>query len=77
MRKQHNLKPFEIPKALQKELPFRYKPKQRGKFVDPIADKRVAVVRDGHEKKRDQLIERLKTIQTANELKVTKARTRK
>jgi predicted oxidoreductase (fatty acid repression mutant protein) len=33
--------------------------------VDPVLSKRVAVVRDTHEKKRDQLLDQLRTIQTA------------
>lgn len=69
MRKKHHLKPFEVPRRLQKNLPFDYKPKVRGKSVDPVQSKRVAVIRDVQEKKRDQLLSRLRTINTAQEIK--------
>lgn len=70
VRKKHNLKPLVIPKKLQKNLPFDYKPKVRsGKHVDPVLSKRVAVVRDTHERKRDQLLNQMRMISTAQEMK--------
>lgn len=67
-RKEHHLKPLEIPRQLQKELPFNYKPKVRGKWEDPVLSKRVAIVRDSHEKKRDQLISRMRAIAKAQKI---------
>jgi len=69
VRKQHHLKPFTVPRKLQKDLPFDYKPKVRGKWEDPITSKRVAVIRDTHEKKRDQLLNQMRTIHTVKEIK--------
>lgn len=70
MRKQHNLKPLVIPRKLQKDLPFDFKPKKRTeKFIDPVLSKRVAIVRDSHEKKRDQLLNQMRMIHTAQDIK--------
>ena len=63
------MKPFAVPRKLQKDLPFDYKPKVRGAWEDPVLSKRVAVIRDHQEKKRDQLLNQLRTIQTAKEIK--------
>lgn len=37
--------------------------------MDPVLSKRVAVVRDTHERKRDQLLNQMRMISTAQEMK--------
>lgn len=77
VRKKHHLKPFEVPRRIQKGLPFDYKPKVRGAWEDPVLSKRVAVVRDTNEKKRDQLLSRLRAIKTAKDMKTREDKIRK
>lgn len=74
IRKKHHLKPFVVPRRLQKDLPFDYKPKVKGKWADPVLKKRVAVIRDSHEKKRDQLINQMRAIHTVKEIKTREDR---
>ena len=41
--------PLVIPNSLQKELPFKFKPKAQAKTIDTI--KRIAIVKDPKERK--------------------------
>ena len=43
--------PLIIPKELQRALPFKDKPKVARKVKDPLQSKRVAMVREPHERK--------------------------
>ena len=57
-RKEFNFKPFMIPNKLQMELPFKSKPKLIPKKSNKI--ERIAVVKDSHERRTDNLIKKLK-----------------
>ncbi|KAG8222425.1 hypothetical protein J437_LFUL008422 [Ladona fulva] len=63
-------RPLVIPKSLQKELPYKTKPKIRTKQPG-IQDKRIAVVRDPHEQKVAALMKRIKAtyVHKQNKLK--------
>lgn len=61
-RDEKAFKPFMIPKKLQKELPYRDKPKlQMQKKRKSFEEKRVAVVRDPKEEKVAQMIKMIRT----------------
>lgn len=66
-RKKFNFKSFSIPKALQRELPYKSKPKLLPKKENKV--KRVAVVRDKEEQQTHNLI---KMIRAANRQKIRK-----
>ncbi|ESN99952.1 hypothetical protein HELRODRAFT_192665 [Helobdella robusta] len=53
-------KPLQIPRELQRQLPFRLKPKTEGKTVGEI--KRIAVVKEPHERKVSQMMKQLQAI---------------
>ncbi|OTF79031.1 hypothetical protein BLA29_004554 [Euroglyphus maynei] len=59
-RKEYNFKPMIIPNKLQEELPFRSKMKLMPKKSDKI--ERIAVIKDSHERRTDNLIKKLKTV---------------
>lgn len=54
-------RPLVIPRALQKDLPYRDRPKNKSGLKPSIDDQRVAVVREAHEQKVDKLMTMLKT----------------
>ncbi|CAG2104846.1 unnamed protein product, partial [Medioppia subpectinata] len=66
-RKTFNFKPFTIPKALQRELPFKSKPKLLPKKENKV--KRVAVVRDREEQQTHNL---MKMIRASHRHKIKK-----
>lgn len=51
MREPKVFRPLYIPKALQKELPYRDKPKNRHDAAPSVESQRIAVVRESHEQK--------------------------
>lgn len=57
-RKEFHFKPFIIPNKLQGELPFKSKPKLIPKKMNKVD--RVAVIKDSHERRTDNLIKKLK-----------------
>ena len=57
-RKKFNFKPLTIPKSLQRELPYKAKPKYQMKKGNKI--KRVAVVRDTEEKEASDLVKMIR-----------------
>ena len=57
-RKKFNFKPLTIPKSLQRELPYKAKPKYQEKKGNRI--KRVAVVRDTEEKEASDLVKMIR-----------------
>ncbi|XP_034238787.1 ribosome biogenesis protein BMS1 homolog isoform X2 [Thrips palmi] len=54
-------RPLVIPRALQKELPYRDKPKHKHEAGPSIESQRIAVVREAHEQKVDNLMTMLRT----------------
>ncbi|KAK3932873.1 Ribosome biogenesis protein BMS1-like protein [Frankliniella fusca] len=54
-------RPLVVPRALQKELPYRDRPKSKVGLGSNIDDQRIAVVREAHEQKVDKLMTMLKT----------------
>ena len=59
-RKDYRFKPMIIPNKLQEELPFRSKPKLMPKKSNRID--RIAVIKDSHERRTDNLIKKLKMV---------------
>lgn len=57
-RKEFHFKPFNIPSKLQEQLPYKSKPKLSTRKVNTV--QRVAVIKDSHERKTDNLIKKLK-----------------
>ncbi|UXI20414.1 tRNA-splicing ligase RtcB [Sarcoptes scabiei] len=57
-RKEYHFKPMIIPNKLQEELPFRSKPKLMPKKFNKVS--RVAVIKDSHQRRSDNLIKRLR-----------------
>lgn len=57
-RKEFHFKPFTIPNKLQEQLPYKSKPKLNSRKVNTV--QRVAVIKDSHERKTDNLIKKLK-----------------
>ncbi|XP_060710010.1 ribosome biogenesis protein BMS1 homolog [Hemiscyllium ocellatum] len=71
-RKMKHFNPLHIPKALQRSLPFKSKPKNQEKLAKETRDKkRVAVIKSAHEKKISALLTALSTV---NAYKVQKER---
>ncbi len=68
-RKKYNFKPLTIPKSLQRELPYKSKPKLIPKKENKVT--RVAVVRDREEQQKNSLI---KMIRAAHKEKTRKER---
>ena len=62
-RRPRTFKPLSVPKSLQKDLPFADRPKSGGgKKRDPVAESRVAVIRDPKEKKVAQMMQMIKEL---------------
>ncbi|XP_046391230.1 ribosome biogenesis protein BMS1 homolog [Ischnura elegans] len=64
-------RPLMVPKALQKELPYKYKPKVQNKKPG-IESKRIAVIRDPHEQKVAALMKRIKVTYNNKQMKLRK-----
>ncbi|XP_064633506.1 ribosome biogenesis protein BMS1 homolog [Lineus longissimus] len=63
-RREKTFRPLSIPNALQRNLPFKDKPKIPSKAVDLVQSQRVAVIREPKERKVAQLMKMLKTLNT-------------
>ncbi|XP_013412523.1 ribosome biogenesis protein BMS1 homolog isoform X2 [Lingula anatina] len=61
-RKGRSFHPLVIPKHLQRDLPFKDKPKVATRQKDPVQAQRVAVVREPKERKVAELMKMLKTL---------------
>lgn len=71
-RKQFNFRPFTVPKQLQKELPYKYKPKFTPKQDDKI--KRVAPIKTEDERRRLEALVMMGSLQKERALKLTEKR---
>lgn len=71
-RKQFNFRPFAVPKQLQKELPYKMKPKFIPKQADKI--KRVSAIKTEEEKRRLEALEMMGSIQKERVLKMKERR---
>ncbi|XP_072280092.1 ribosome biogenesis protein BMS1 homolog [Pyxicephalus adspersus] len=70
MRQERHFNPLHIPKALQKALPFKSKPKMMEKKGKVTKDKlRPAVIREPHERKISALLSALGTVNNYKKLK--------
>lgn len=66
-------RPLVIPKSLQKELPYRDKPKTKKEEAIRLESQRVAVVREPHEKKVDKFMTMLRTTYSHKQQELKKA----
>ncbi|XP_071445723.1 ribosome biogenesis protein BMS1 homolog [Hetaerina americana] len=64
-------RPLIVPKSLQKELPYKYKPKVQNKKPG-IESKRIAVIHDPHEQKVAALMKRIKVTYNQKQIKLRK-----
>jgi len=71
-RKQFNFRPFTIPKQLQKELPYKDKPKFTPKQVDKV--KRVSAIKSEEEKRRLEALVMMGSLQKERMLKMKERR---
>lgn len=71
-RKQFNFRPFTVPKQLQKELPYKVKPKFIPKQADRV--KRVSAIKTEEEKRRLEALEMMGSLQKERMLKMKERR---
>lgn len=72
LRKQFNFRPFSIPRQLQKELPYKDKPKLLPKEEDKI--KRVSALKNDDEKRRISALEMMGSLKKERMLKLKEKR---
>ncbi|PAA67329.1 hypothetical protein BOX15_Mlig002466g2 [Macrostomum lignano] len=64
--------PLKVPNALQRDLPYRFKPKSVGSAAaaaDPLESSRPAVIREPHESRRAELLEMLRAVNSEKRAK--------
>lgn len=71
-RKQFNFRPFTVPKQLQKELPYKVKPKFIPKQMDKV--KRVSAIKTEEERRRFEALEMMGSLQKERMLKMKERR---